>query len=175
MDSQINICILTVSDRSFQGLREDLTGPALKMTIEAAGWKVVKTAIVPDEQSEIEAFLISTIENDGADLILTAGGTGFAPRDVTPEATLAVVERSAPGIAEAIRADSLKITPHGMLSRGMAGIYQKTLIVNLSGSPNAAVEQFEVIAPVIPHAISLLREDPDSEKGHQKLTRSARS
>lgn len=162
----IRVGILTVSDRSFNGVRADLSGPALARRIEALGWSVLETNILPDERALLEAYLVKQGSSSNLDLLLTTGGTGFAPRDVTPEATLAVIERAAPGISEAIRAESLKITPHGMLSRGAAGIIGRTLIVNLSGSPKAAVEQFDVIVPVLPHAISLLREEPDSEKGH---------
>jgi molybdenum cofactor synthesis domain-containing protein len=100
------------------------------------------------------------------DLVLTTGGTGVAPRDVTPEATLSVIERSVPGLAEAIRAEGMLVTPHAMLSRGVAGLRGGTLIVNLSGSPKAVREQFAVIAPALPHAVALLRNAPDSESGH---------
>jgi molybdenum cofactor synthesis domain-containing protein len=101
------------------------------------------------------------------DLVLTTGGTGFSPRDVTPEATLAVIERTAPGLAEAMRAASLRVTPHAMLSRAAAGIRRRTLIVNLPGSPKGAVENLGVILPVLPHAVQLLQEDPTAEAGHQ--------
>ena len=166
MPTAIRVSILTVSDRSHQGLRQDLSGPALEQRAIWLGWQVVSTELLPDERPLLEKFLRETAASGNVDLILTTGGTGFAPRDVTPEATLAVIDRSAPGIAEAIRAESLKITPHGMLSRGAAGIIANTLIVNLSGSPKAAVEQLDMIAGVMPHAVSLLRNDPDAEKGH---------
>lgn len=160
------ILVLTVSDRSFRGERIDETGPALRKRAAELGWTVVEAAVLPDERSVLEAYLAEKADGGGADVILTAGGTGFAGRDVTPEATLAVVDREARGLAEAIRADSIRRTPHGMLGRGTAGIRRRTLIVNLSGSPRAAVEQLNVIAPALPHAVSLLREDPESEQGH---------
>jgi molybdenum cofactor synthesis domain-containing protein len=102
------------------------------------------------------------------DVILTTGGTGFAPRDVTPEATWDVIERPAPGLAEAMRAASLRLTPHAMLSRAAAGIRKRTLIVNLPGSPTGALENWQVLLPVLPHAVQLLRENPEAEAGHQK-------
>ncbi len=162
----IRAAVLTISDRSARGEREDLSGPALIAEITRLGWEVSKTGVIPDDLERIKSTLISWCANDQLDLILTTGGTGFSPRDVTPEATQAVIERMAPGIAEAMRAESLKVTPHAMLSRSMAGIRSRTLIVNFPGSPKAAVENLAVIAPVLPHAIELLHESPDSEKGH---------
>ncbi len=162
----IRAAVLTISDRSARGDREDLSGPALIAEITRLGWEISKTGVIPDDLERIKATLISWCANDQLDLILTTGGTGFSPRDVTPEATQAVIERMAPGIAEAMRAESLKVTPHAMLSRSMAGIRSRTLIVNFPGSPKAAVENLSVIAPVLPHAIELLHESPDSEKGH---------
>jgi molybdenum cofactor synthesis domain-containing protein len=122
--------------------------------------------IIPDEFDQIRNLLVSWADSSQLDVILTTGGTGFASRDVTPEATLAVVERPVPGIPEAMREKSMKITPHAMLSRMAAGIRKRTLIINLPGSPKAALENFEVVCPVLEHAIQLLREDPDSEQGH---------
>lgn len=162
----IRIGILTISDRSYRGERSDLSGPALRKAVESHGWAVAEPAVLPDEQDRLEAYFREKAGEGRLDVLLTTGGTGFAPRDVTPEATRAVIEREAPGLAEAIRAESLRITPHGMLSRGCAGILHRLLIVNLSGSPKAAVEQFEVIAPVIPHAVELLRDSPEAEAGH---------
>jgi molybdopterin adenylyltransferase len=158
--------LLTLSDRSSRGEREDASGPALSQLIEAEGWLVVKRQILPDEESSIRAILLEWSGGGGVDVILTTGGTGFAARDVTPEATKAVVEREAPGLAEAMRAESLKQTPHGMLSRAVAGIRRRTLIVNLPGSPKAAVENFHVIRPVLAHAVQLLKDDPASESSH---------
>jgi molybdopterin adenylyltransferase len=165
----IKVAILTVSDRSFRGEREDLSGPALGVEAEKLGWSVVRTAILPDEISEIAKTLAEWADNDLADLILTSGGTGFAPRDVTPEATRQVVERLTPGLDEAMRAASLKITQHAMLSRAVSGIRKATLIVNLPGSPRGALETLAVITPVLPHAIELLRESRDAEQGHRKI------
>ncbi len=160
--------VLTVSDRSFQGVRVDNSGPVLEEMILAFGWKVTRSGIVPDEMDLIRETLIEWADSGELDVILTTGGTGFAPRDITPEATLSVVERSAPGLAEAMRQRSLEITPHAMLSRAVAGIRKRTLIVNFPGSPKAAKENFEVILPVITHAVQLLQDDPASEAGHFK-------
>lgn len=172
----MRVGILTVSDRSFRGEREDLSGPALVRAIRersvATGQKgqgevdEVETAVVPDERDQIAARLIEWCDLAQLDLVLTTGGTGFAPRDVTPEATLGVLDRQAPGLAEAIRAESLRITPHAMLSRGIAGIRRRTLIVNLPGSPRGAVESLGVIMPVLPHAVELLRGEASAEQHH---------
>lgn len=162
----LRAAILTVSDRSSRGERPDRSGPALVDAVTGYGWMVAATAVVADEAKQIQAYLLAWSGENQIDLILTTGGTGFAPRDITPEATQAVIERAVPGIAEAMRFESLKITPHAMLSRGIAGIRGKTLIVNLPGSPKAALENLATIAPVLPHAIELLQEDPESEKHH---------
>ncbi len=162
----IRFGILTLSDRSARGERADSSGPALANLIQAEGWSVAKQALLPDEESAIRGLLISWADSGELDVILTTGGTGFSPRDVTPEATRAVIEREAPGLAEAMRAASLKITPHAMLSRVVTGIRRKTLIVNLPGSPKGAVENLQVITPVLPHAVQLLHEDPASESTH---------
>ncbi|MCC6146505.1 MAG: MogA/MoaB family molybdenum cofactor biosynthesis protein [Anaerolineaceae bacterium] len=158
--------ILTISDRSSKGKRTDLSGPALQKIIAEQGWQVVKMNVIADEINEITATLINWCDKEMVQLILTTGGTGFAPRDITPEATLQVIQKNAPGIAEALRAESLKITPHAMLSRGAAGIRGKSLIVNLPGSPKAAAEYLQFLLPVIPHAIELIEESPAAEKGH---------
>jgi len=162
----IRFGVLTISDRSSRGEREDASGPALARLIQAEGWSLDKQAVIPDDESTIRKTLIEWTDSDDLDIILTTGGTGFAPRDVTPEATRAVIEREAPGLAEAMRSASLKITPHAMLSRIVTGIRKKTLIINLPGSPKGAVENLQVILPVLPHAIQLLREDPSSETTH---------
>ena len=162
----IRVGILTLSDRSARGEREDASGPALALRVEKEGWSAVRKLILPDDESAIRETLASWADAGDLDLILTTGGSGFAPRDVTPEATRAVIEREAPGLAEAMRAASLKITPHAMLSRVVAGIRKRTIIINLPGSPKGAVENLEVIIPVLPHAVQLLREDPESEKTH---------
>ncbi len=162
----LRVGILTVSDRSSRGEREDASGPALAHLIQAEGWSVIKQAVLPDDESAIRDMLISWSDSAELDVILTTGGTGFAPRDVTPEATRAVIERESSGLAEAMRAASLKITPHAMLSRIVTGIRKKTLIINLPGSPKAAVENLQVVIPVLSHAIQLLSEDPASESTH---------
>ena len=162
----IRFGILTVSDRSSRGERADLSGPALANQIQAEGWSVVRQEVLPDDESAIRERLINWTDSGEMDVILTTGGTGFSPRDVTPEATRAVIERAVPGLAEAMRAASLKITPHAMLSRIVTGIRKRTLIINLPGSPKGAVENLEIVMPVLPHAIQLLRDDPASESTH---------
>ncbi len=163
----IQVGILTVSDRSARGQRPDESGPLIRQMAERQGWTVEREDVVPDEQAAIRAALVAWADDARLDLILTTGGTGFAPRDVTPEATRAVVEREAPGLAEAMRAASLLKTPHAMLSRAVCGIRGRTLIVNLPGSPKAVRENLETILPALPHAIALLQESPDSERGHR--------
>ena len=163
----IRVAILTISDRSSQGERADLSGPALADLIAQQGWVVANREIVPDELPVIKSKLVEWADSGQVDLVLTTGGTGFSPRDVTPEATQMVISRSAPGIAEAMRASSLQLTPHAMLSRAVAGIRARTIIINLPGSPKAACENLTVALPVIPHAVQLLKEDPNSEAGHQ--------
>lgn len=162
----IRFGILTLSDRSSRGERPDASGPALTHLIEAQGWSVVRQSLLPDDEPAIRTLLAEWADSGEMDVILTTGGTGFAPRDVTPEATRAVIEREAPGLAEAMRAASLKITPHAMLSRVAAGIRKRTLIINLPGSPKGAVENLQVVLSVLPHAVQLLREDPQSESSH---------
>jgi molybdopterin adenylyltransferase len=162
----IRFGILTLSDRSSRGERGDSSGPALANLIQAEGWSVVKQSLLPDDESAIREILVSWAASGELDVILTTGGTGFSPRDVTPEATRAVIERDAPGLAEAMRAASFKVTPHAMLSRIVTGIRGKTLILNLPGSPKGAVENLQVVLPVLSHAVQLLREDPASESSH---------
>ncbi|HSO12002.1 MAG TPA: MogA/MoaB family molybdenum cofactor biosynthesis protein [Anaerolineales bacterium] len=162
----IRFGILTLSDRSSRGERTDSSGPALAHLVEAEGWSITKQSLLPDEESAIRQILIEWADSGAVDIILTTGGTGFSPRDVTPEATRAVIDREAPGLGEAMRAASLKITPHAMLSRIVTGIRKKTLIINLPGSPKGAVENLRVVLPVLPHAIQLLSDDPKSESFH---------
>jgi molybdopterin adenylyltransferase len=162
----IRFGLLTLSDRSSRGEREDASGPALALLIQTEGWSVAKQQILPDEESAIRSILTEWSDGSEVDVILTTGGTGFASRDVTPQATESVIERHAPGLAEAMRAESLKKTPHAMLSRAVAGIRGRTLIVNLPGSPKGAMENFQTILPVLTHAVQLLKDDPASESSH---------
>jgi len=162
----LRFAVLTVSDRSAHGERPDASGPALIEMIKRQGWALIRQSVVPDDFNILRELLESWSDRDDVDVILTSGGTGFSPRDVTPEATLAVIERDAPGLAEAMRTASAAKSPHAMLSRAVTGIRGKVLIINLPGSPKAAVENFEVVIPTLEHAVKLLREDADAEKGH---------
>lgn len=162
----IRFGVLTLSDRSSRGERPDASGPALADLIRTQSWLIAEQAILADDESAISAMLMTWADSGRFDVILTTGGTGFALRDVTPEATRAVIEREAPGLAEAMRLDSLKKTPHAMLSRGIAGIRGRTLIINLPGSPKGAVENLQTVIPVLPHAVQLLQDDPGSEASH---------
>jgi molybdopterin adenylyltransferase len=163
----IRIGIITVSDRSSRGERLDASGPALVKAVIDQGWKVIRNIILPDDLEPLASTLAEWADSGEMDVILTTGGTGFSPRDVTPEATQVVIQRVAPGLAEAMRLASLQITPHAMLSRATAGIRAHTLIINLPGSPKGAAENLAVVIPVIPHAVQLLSEDPTAEAGHQ--------
>ena len=149
--------VLTVSDGVHAGSREDLSGDTLDELLRGEGFDVVRR-VVPDEEAAIAAAITAIAESDAL-LVLTTGGTGFAPRDVTPEATRAVLEREAPGIAEAIRADALARTPHALLSRGVAGLRGKTLVVNLPGSPGGCRDGFAVIQPALRHGLELAAGD----------------
>ena len=162
-----DVGILTVSDRASRGESEDHSGPLLvRLVKEELGWRVAVQAVVPDERVRIAEVLRRWADEEDVALILTTGGTGFAPRDVTPEATRDVIDREAPGLVEAMRAESLRVTPHAMLSRAVAGMRGRTLIVNMPGSPKAVAEQFAVIRPALPHAIRLLREVPKENQRH---------
>ncbi len=147
--------VLTISDKGVRGERVDTSGPALCEMLEQAGYAVVRRAVLPDERALI-AGALKDLAAEGVALALTTGGTGFSPRDVTPEATRDVIEREAPGLAEAMRAESMKITPRGCLSRGVAGIRQRTLIVNLPGSEKAARENLAAILPALGHGLEVL-------------------
>lgn len=165
----MRVGLLTVSDRGARGEYEDRSGPLLAEIVQSkTPWPVSHRAIVPDELDEIADTLRRWCD-EGVNLILTSGGTGFAPRDVTPEATKAVIERETPGIAEALRAESLKITRHAMLSRAVAGIRGQTLIINLPGSPKAVRENMDVLLPILPHALELLTDTPGSESHHRQV------
>jgi molybdopterin adenylyltransferase len=152
----IKAIIITLSDKGVAGLREDKSGPDLVKALSGRA-NIVRTILLPDDENKLAEILRQIADTNEADLVLTTGGTGFAPRDFTPEATLAVIERHTPGIPEAMRAASLKITPHAMLSRAEAGIRKQTLIVNLPGSPKAAVECLQVLLPALDHAVETLR------------------
>lgn len=166
----IRVGILTLSDRSARGERPDESGPLIaQMVRNRLEAQVAAHSLLPDDRAAISRTLVQWADELHLDLILTTGGTGFAPRDVTPEATRAVLDREAPGLAEAMRAASLRVTPHAMLSRAVCGIRGRTLIINLPGSPKAVRESLEVIMPVLPHALALLRESPDGEAGHRLL------
>lgn len=149
--------VITVSDKGSRGEREDTSGPALVELLTRAGYRVVETDIIPDEYEQIRQKLMQCSDGLGVTLAITTGGTGFSPRDVTPEATLSVLEREARGIPEAMRYASLQITPRACLSRGVAGIRQKTLIVNLPGSRKAAVENLSAVLPALGHGLDVLR------------------
>ncbi len=149
--------VLTVSDAGSKGLRRDESGEVIKEVLSSCGIEIERYEVVPDEQEVIEARLRQWADDVGVDLIVTTGGTGFGPRDVTPEATRAVLDREAPGLMVAITVEGLKNTPLAMLSRGVAGARGKTLIVNLPGSPKGVREALQVLVPVLPHLLELLR------------------
>ena len=149
--------VITVSDRSFRGERPDGAGPAAAEMLKDAGYQVTETVIVPDEQEEIQTALIRLADGKDIALIVTSGGTGFSPRDVTPEATLAVCQRLTPGIPEAMRSASMAVTPRAMLSRAAAGIRGRSLIVNLPGSPKAVRENLAAVLPALEHGLEMLR------------------
>lgn len=151
--------VITLSDKGSRGEREDKSGPLLKERLTEEGYEVIESLLLPDEKEVLKKQLIRLSDQRQPDLILTTGGTGFAPRDITPEATLEVADRNAPGIAEAIRSYSMQFTPHAMLSRGASVIRGKTLIVNLPGSPKACKESLDCILKSLPHAFDLLRGD----------------
>lgn len=158
---RLQAVVLTVSDRCARGQAEDAAGPALARRLESAlGAHVYRREVVPDEQALIAARLRHYCDGHSIDLVLTAGGTGFSPRDVTPEATREVLARLAPGLDEAMRAASLRATPHAMLSRGVSGLRGSTLVVNLPGSERAALENLEALLPALPHGLAKLRGDP---------------
>jgi molybdopterin adenylyltransferase len=158
-------CVLTVSTSVSRREAEDESGPLLAHLADEAGADVEAMEVVPDDFSLVEDRLHHYVDDDFA-LILTTGGTGFTPDDITPEATRAVIEREAPGLAEAMRAESLRHTPHGMLSRAVSGIAHRTIIINFPGSPKAVAQLFPVVAPVLPHAVRTLQREPGDRSGH---------
>ena len=160
MEERFTAAVVTVSDRSFRRERPDGSGPVVRELLEKAGYRVVRMEIVPDERREIEEVLTALADREDVALVVTTGGTGFAPRDVTPEATAAVCQRLTPGIPEAMRQASLTITARAMLSRAAAGIRGRTLIVNLPGSPKAARENLEAVLPALGHGLEMLRGGP---------------
>jgi len=163
----VRVGILTLSDRAAAGTYEDRSGAVIReLVAERLGAEVAAQAILPDDFDRIRDMLATWADDLRLDLILTTGGTGFSPRDVTPEATQAVLEREAPGLVFAMLQSSLAVTPHAMLSRAAAGMRGQTLIVNLPGSPKAARENLESILPALPHALELLRASPTAEAGH---------
>lgn len=154
--------IITCSDKGFKGEREDISGKVIRDILEEAGYSIEKYIIVPDEREKIKEELILMSDSLGLDLILTSGGTGFSPRDITPEATLEVIDRNANGISEAIRSYSLSITKRAMLSRAVSGIRGRTLIVNMPGSPKAVKEALDYILETLHHGLEIL-----TEKAHE--------
>lgn len=153
----LRVGIITASDKGSRGEREDLSGPALKELVQEMGGEVVEYVILPDDQASLEETMCLWTDEIKLDLILTTGGTGFSLRDVTPEATLAVADRLVPGIAEVMRMESLKVTPKAMLSRAVAVLRKRTLIINMPGSPKAVRECFAAISPALPHGIQILK------------------
>ena len=163
MSVEIHAVVITVSDRCARGEQRDESGAALVELLEEMGARVVATEILPDDLEPLAEKLRNYAEREDVNLILTTGGTGFSPRDNAPEATRAVIEREAPGLAEAMRMETLKQTPLAMVSRGVCGIRSNALIINLPGSPKAVRESFAVIKPVLAHAVALLSGKPHAE------------
>lgn len=164
----LRVGVLTISDRCSRGEAQDVSGPLLcDMATQRLGAVVEQVAVVPDERDQISRALIAWCDQEDLDLILTTGGTGFSPRDITPEATRDVIERDAPGLAEAMRREGAKTTPHAMLSRAVAGIRRGTLIVNFPGSAKAVQENLEVILPALPHAVEILRNVHGANQRHE--------
>ena len=155
--SKFKVAVITLSDRAYAGEREDLSGPAIMDYLKERGYSQIEYVLIADDGAKLESELVRLSDLEKVDLILTTGGTGFAARDITPEVTLSVATKNAPGISEAIRAYSLTKTPHAMLSRGASVIRNSTLIINLPGSPKAVRESLDVIIEALPHGLGLLR------------------
>ena len=165
----MNVGILIISDRGARGEYEDRSGPVIVEVINGrTSWQITRQLIIPDDFDTIVETMIQWCAA-GVHLLLTSGGTGFSPRDITPEATRQVIERDAPGIAEAVRAKSLKITKHAMLSRAVAGIRGQTLIINMPGNPKAVRENLDVLLPVLPHALALITDSTETENQHRQV------
>jgi molybdopterin adenylyltransferase len=158
--------VITISDKGYAGQRQDASGPLLAERLQQVGAEVLSQTIVPDEPQLIREALIHLADEQGMDLIVTTGGTGPAPRDHTPEATRAVIEREMPGIAEALRFEGYKKTPLAVLSRGIAGIRGRCLIVNLPGNPRAVAEGMDTLSAILPHAVQMIRGENLEHKGH---------
>ncbi len=153
----MRVAIVTLSDSVSTGRGEDLSGPVLRERCQKLGWQVVSSTVLADDAEAIRALLCQLVDSGAADLILTTGGTGIGPRDVTPEATLAVVKKTVPGLAERMRAEGQKRSPSAALSRGIAGVRGQALIVNLPGSPRGAIESLDAVSELLPHAVDVLR------------------
>ena len=154
--SEYKAAILISSDRSYEGSREDASGPVLENRLKDLGFQIIFREIVPDSENNIIGVLKNWVESGKVDLIITSGGTGVAPTDVTPEATLKVIEKRIPGIEEAMRRESAKFTPNSMLSRSVAGIADRILIINLPGNPQGAMENLNIVIPALRHALDLI-------------------
>ena len=163
------VAILTISDKGYQGIRKDTSSEVIREVLAQIDTRVTDCAIVPDEKDMIMQKLSEWSDSSKIDVIITTGGTGLSPRDITPEATLAVIDRLVPGIAEVIRAESLKKTPHGMLSRGISGIRKRTLIINLPGNPKAVRECLPLVLIALPHAVEIIK--GQGEDTHEKPAR----
>jgi molybdenum cofactor synthesis domain-containing protein len=159
--------VVTVSDKGFAGEREDVSGPVLAGLLREMGAEVVRQEVVPDERDQIEQLLIELVDETGVDLVMTTGGTGATPRDVTPEATQAVIEREMPGLVEAVRFTGYQSTPLAVLSRGVSGLRGRALIINLPGSPNGVRDGMETLTPILPHAVKMARGE-DTEHHHHE-------
>jgi len=154
---KIRAGVVTVSDKGYAGEREDRSGPLMANLLQKMGIEVVDQTIVPDEPEQIQRVLIAMADEQDLDLVLTTGGTGLTPRDRTPEATRAVIDREVPGLAEVLRFEGYRRTPMAVISRGIAGLRGHTLIINLPGSPRAVREGLELLAPILPHAVQMAR------------------